>query len=76
MSYPDVDLEQSNRIRIVGNDTKTVVYTGFEAPVESTLPYMTLSRVQPPRPSRWYTHSDYLIQWSGESFLSLYQLEF
>ncbi|CAE6535985.1 unnamed protein product [Rhizoctonia solani] len=70
-------VDPTDPIRIVGNDTKTVVCIGFEQPVESTLPYMIVYRERSTLPSTgWYIHSDYLVERSGGSHLSLYQLKF
>ncbi|CUA78517.1 similar to Ubiquitin associated and SH3 domain-containing protein B (Suppressor of T-cell receptor signaling 1) (STS-1) (Cbl-interacting protein p70) [Rhizoctonia solani] len=70
--------DKSDDIRIVGRDTKTVVHTGFEQPVESTLPYMVVDRARSKLPfTGWYMHSDYLVEVTSiGSFLSLYQLDF
>ncbi|CAE6466059.1 unnamed protein product [Rhizoctonia solani] len=52
----------SNLTKIVESDMKTVVHSGFEEPVESTLPYMIITRVQRmPRYAHWRIHGDCLV---------------
>ncbi|CAE7219184.1 unnamed protein product [Rhizoctonia solani] len=66
----------------VGSDIKTIIDRGFEEPVESSLPYMVVTRVQPmPNHAIWHIQGDCLVggPGTGLSFspapLSFYRLQ-
>ncbi|CAE6471654.1 unnamed protein product [Rhizoctonia solani] len=62
MSVGQASMGQHIVTDIVGSDAKTVIDKGFEEPVESSLPYMVVTRVQPiPRHMAWYVQSDCLV---------------
>ncbi|KAH7333850.1 hypothetical protein B0J17DRAFT_674362 [Rhizoctonia solani] len=67
---------------VIGSDTKTIIDQGFAEPVESSLPYMVVTRVEcMPRHAAWYIQGDYLVgipvtePGSPHPPLSLYKLQ-
>ncbi|CAE6463973.1 unnamed protein product [Rhizoctonia solani] len=60
---PDVD-------RRIASNLKTVIHTGFEEPVESTLRFMVVNRLETELTHvKWYLHGEYLI--GGVSAVSI-----
>ncbi|KAH7333869.1 hypothetical protein B0J17DRAFT_116949 [Rhizoctonia solani] len=68
--------------RRIASNIKTVIHTGFEEPVESTLPFMIVNRIQAPIHEDWYIHGEYLVGGPsrslnyGDASFSLYKLQF
>jgi hypothetical protein len=56
------DTDQGIAKVVVGSDVKTVIRAGFEDPVESTLPYIIVTRQEPVNAHvTWRIHGDYLV---------------
>ncbi|KDN38291.1 hypothetical protein RSAG8_09590, partial [Rhizoctonia solani AG-8 WAC10335] len=83
VSVYNADTSQDIVTAIVGSDRKTVMNDGFEEPVESSLPFMVVTRAQLlPRHQGWHIQGDYLVGIPMETIdnpgkpLSLYKLQF
>ncbi|CAE6498757.1 unnamed protein product [Rhizoctonia solani] len=69
-------------MHMIGSNTKTIIKEGFEEPVESSLPFMVVTRVQRmPRHQSWQIQGDYLVGVpikmfdDSETPFSLYKLQ-
>ncbi|EUC55878.1 F-box protein [Rhizoctonia solani AG-3 Rhs1AP] len=65
-------LLQETVTEVVGRDMKTFIHTGFEEPVESTLPYMVVIRQDIPRNQTWYLQSNCLVGFVSTTSKGIY----